>query len=891
MLSIGKLGPGQQAYYLDTVARGAEEYFTGAKEAPGQWMGRAAELLGLSGEVDGEDLHRVLDHRDPLAGTRFTRAQGAPKVPGFDATFCAPKSVSLLFALGLPDVSNEVRNGHDRAVAAALDVLEAEAARARRGKAGAVRIEADGFVAAAFRHRTSRAGDPHLHTHVVVANLVQGGDGRWSALDARPFYAWAKTAGYLYEAQLRMELTRRLGLRWNPVCKGIADITGVPRSALREFSRRREEIVEHMAERGETSARAAQVATYATRRAKDSDHVPESLLPEWRQRADAHGLDADALHGLLDRHPAPVPSADNLFAHLAGHEGLTAQVSTFGRREVIQGICAALPAGGDVGEILDLADAFLTSEHVVALGAELERQAGHLMRRLDGGVVPAHLDEDRFTTREMLATEEGLIASAVNRVEDGVGIVASVVVDTEIAMRPSLSEEQAAMVRHLAGSGRGVDVVVGVAGSGKTFALAAARAAWIDAGYQVVGTALAARAAVELQAGSGIPSVTLDRLLGDLDRPDSRGLPARTVVVVDEAAMVGTRRLARLLAHAAAAQVKVVLIGDHRQLPEIEAGGAFAGLARRLGPVTLRQNRRQIEVWERAALAHLRHGDVRAALAVYQAHGRIHAARSTGDVREQLVDDWWAARQAGGRQLMIAARHTDVDDLNRRARTRLIAAGVIDSDQMRIGNRSFAIGDEILALRNDYRLGVLNGTRAEITALDWKTGDITARTDSGTEIVLPYAYVEAGHLTHGYATTLHKAQGATFSQAFVLADDTVTRQRGYSALSRGSDRNDLYAVAANPDEERHSHGEEPDPLERLWATLARSDEKNMAIDEILGSLRSRPAPARSTGPALDHRRSALERRIDDVLGKAGPHAEVATPQLPDTGIAGPDLGW
>jgi ATP-dependent exoDNAse (exonuclease V) alpha subunit len=361
--------------------------------------------------------------------------------------------------------------------------------------------------------------------------------------------------------------------------------------------------------------------------------------------------------------------------------------------------------------------------------------------------------------------------------------------------------------------------------------------------------------------------------------------------------MVGTRKLARLLAHAETAQAKVVLIGDHRQLPEIEAGGAFAGLARRLDPVTLRQNRRQVEAWERAALAHLRHGDVRAALAAYQAHGRIHAARSSGDVREQLVDDWWAARQDGGRQLMVATRHSGVDDLNRRARTRLVAAGVVDSDQMRIGNRYFAIGDEILALRNDYRLGVLNGTRAEITALDWKTGDITARSDTGTEIVLPYAYIEAGHLTHGYATTIHKAQGATLSQAFVLADETVTRQRGYSALSRGTDRNDLYAVAADPDEELHTQGEEPDPLEQLWAALARSHEKGLATDEIRGRLRDGPVPAkRSSGLrtadlSLDHRRSALERPIQDVLGMAGPHAEVATPRVPDTGVDGPDLGW
>ena len=160
--------------------------------------------------------------------TARTRAQGAPKVPGFDVTFCAPKSVSLLFALGEPEASNEVRNAADAAVAASMSVFEAEAARARRGQGGRERHQAEGFVGAAFRHRTSRAGDPHLHTHVVLANLVYcADDQRWSALDARAAVRVGQTVGHLYEAQLRGELTRRLGVAWGPMRNGIADIAGI----------------------------------------------------------------------------------------------------------------------------------------------------------------------------------------------------------------------------------------------------------------------------------------------------------------------------------------------------------------------------------------------------------------------------------------------------------------------------------------------------------------------------------------------------------------------------------------------------------------------------------------------------------------------------------------
>src|SRR5581483_4611306 len=276
----------------------------------------------------------------------------------FDATFCAPKSVSLLFALGSPEVSNEVRNAHDAAVATAVRALEDFAARSRRGKSGAERLVSEGFVAAAFRHRTSRAGDPHLHTHVVAANLVYSPqDQRWSALDARPLYGWAKTVGYLYEAKLRDELSRRLGVEWTPVRRGIADIAGIPKKRLRAFSRRREEIEAHMAERGETTARAAQVATYATRKPKDRTLEAEGLLHEWRERARSLGLDDDALAGLVGRVAAvevPEPGtavAEELFAALAAPDGLTAEVSTFGRKEVLQAICDRLRAGADIGQV------------------------------------------------------------------------------------------------------------------------------------------------------------------------------------------------------------------------------------------------------------------------------------------------------------------------------------------------------------------------------------------------------------------------------------------------------------------------------------------------------------------------------------------------------------
>jgi conjugative relaxase-like TrwC/TraI family protein len=176
--------------------------------------------------------------------------------------------VSVLFAIGEPEVVREIIGGHEAAVAEAVGYLDREACRARRGHGGASIVEGRGFVAAAFPHRSSRAGDPLLHTHVVIANATQGPDGRWTALDGRLLYRHSKTAGYVDQAALRAELQERLGLRWHAVERGTADAVGVPRRVIEHFSRRRAEILEHMAARGERSARAAQVATLETAAAR-----------------------------------------------------------------------------------------------------------------------------------------------------------------------------------------------------------------------------------------------------------------------------------------------------------------------------------------------------------------------------------------------------------------------------------------------------------------------------------------------------------------------------------------------------------------------------------------------------------------------------------------------
>jgi conjugative relaxase-like TrwC/TraI family protein len=817
MLSIGKIAVGQADYYLEqadgpttrtrAVASGIEDYYLGGPEPAGEWIGDGAELLGLRGEVDGDELHRVLAGEHPASGLALGRWAGS-RVPGFDLTFSAPKSVSVLFGIGDESMRRAIQAAHDVAVADASGYVERHAAVTRRGAGGVHRIPGRGLVAAAFRHRTSRAGDPQLHTHVLVANVTLGADGRWSALDGRRIYAHAKTAGYIYEARLRAELTRELGVEWTAVRNGIADVDGVPPAVLRAFSRRRVEIEAELARRGTHSATAAQVATLETRRRKDYGVTPDQLVPEWQRRAASLGLGPEQVRALIGRASAraldPV-TEERVAGRLAARDGLTHRRSTFTRRDVIQRLCNELPAGAATtgAELEDAADRFLRSERAVVLAVGSARS--DVLRRRDGRAVPLVADERVYSTPELLGLERRVLEHAIDGQGAGIAVARDRAIEDALRRRPTISREQAAMVRQLATEGTSVSVVVGQAGTGKTFALAAAREAWESSGYRVVGAALSWRAARELEESAGIPSASVEALLSRLRERPMTTLPARrSVVVVDEAGMVSTRQLAELVDRAALLRAKLVLVGDHRQLAEIEAGGAFRALARRLPVIELTENRRQAASWERDALALLRDGDSRRALRAYEDHGRVVAGGHADEVRRRLVAEWWSARDPDG-ALMIAFRRVDVADLNGRARALMRSSGRLGFDELTLPGGAFSVGDRVLLRRNDRRLDLANGDRAAVVAVDVARGtmglDIAGRRAAVDRAYLEQTSERAGaSLVHGYAIAGHSAQGLTCDRAFVLITSEASREWCYTALSRGRQANRIYAVV--PDDER-----------------------------------------------------------------------------------------
>src|SRR5918994_2613655 len=328
MVSIGKLGKGQEVYYLDSVAGGADDYYVGEGEAPGRWTGSGSAELGLEGEVEREQLGAALAARDPRTNAALPRFVRRDRVPGFDVTFSAPKSVSVVWATADDATAARIRAAHERSVEAALGFLEREAAYTRLGTDGHTPSRGSGFVAASFRHRMSRAGDPQLHTHVLVANLVRTPEGEWRALDGQQLYRRAKTAGYLYQAHLRAELASELGVAFREVHRGAAEIAGVPDETLRAFSRRRAEIESRMAQRGGASRRSGEVAALESRRAKDYGVRPAEQRAEWRERAQNTGLDVDTALARSRGHRER-PSESRLLAQV--ESALPAERSTFAR--------------------------------------------------------------------------------------------------------------------------------------------------------------------------------------------------------------------------------------------------------------------------------------------------------------------------------------------------------------------------------------------------------------------------------------------------------------------------------------------------------------------------------------------------------------------------------
>jgi Ti-type conjugative transfer relaxase TraA len=431
-------------------------------------------------------------------------------------------------------------------------------------------------------------------------------------------------------------------------------------------------------------------------------------------------------------------------------------------------------------------------------------------------------DQERFTSREMIATEAQL-ERAGDELARGAGHGVSVshrtgALETAEGCGLVLSGEQRDAFDHIT-EGRGLASVIGYAGTGKSAMLGVAREAWEREGYQVRGAALSGIAAENLEGGSGIQS----RTIASLEHAWAQGrdqLSRNDVLVVDEAGMIGTRQMERVLSHARDAGAKVVLVGDPEQLQAIEAGAAFRSISERHGAADITEVRRQRDDWQKEATRSLATGRTGEALHAYESRGMVQAADTREAARGELVDGWDRQRQAEPDKTRIILTHTnaEVRELNQEARERVRASGGLGPDvgvTVDRGRRDFASGDRIMFLCNERSMGVKNGTLGTLEQVS--EGRMAVRLDGGSRVA--FDLKDYAHVDHGYAATIHKSQGVTVDRAHVLATPGMDRHGAYVALSRHREGVQL-----------HYGRDDFTDLAKLARVLSRDRAKDMAGD-------------------------------------------------------------
>ena len=875
MLTITNLADAE--YLIGQVALGVEDYYVGSGEAPGVWQGGLATELGLAGVVDPDQLRALLLGRDPVTDAELLAAGRPRTVTAYDVTFSAPKSVSLLWAFSSPEVASVASIAHVEAVAAALDFLERRAGATRQQIDGQRQRIPTGVAAATFVHRTSRDGDPQLHTHCVVANLGRRPDGTNAALDGTPLYEWGRAAGSVYQEELRRRLTQRLGVEWGPDRHGCREMAGFDPGWLRTFSKRTQAIEEYLAGAGPENPdpkrrmKADEAASLATRPRKDGSLTPEVLRERWQTEADSmgmptgHALDATVCNRTIPELRPRLEWDDVVDALIEPEEGLCARRARFNEAHVVEHIAALGGGRLTVEGIEDLAQLFIGSEHSVPL------------TEATGRTSPQYSTVDHLLLeRRVLDLLDDL---SISRIE---GIDPLVVEQAIAAEEPGLGADQAEAVRTLCAAGLSIRTVIAPAGFGKTTTVHAAAAAAGAAGHPVVGLAATNQAAAELR-GAGIEAMTIARFALDGAR-----LPAGVVVVLDEVSQVATSDAEIVLeAIAAAPGAALWCLGDPHQAQAVRAGGLGAELVRlgatgQIPAPELTENRRQLEPAERQALARFRSGLVATSQAIRRNHGWEHDSGSPHATREALADAACAdiARHGAAGVVALAISHADCEDLADRIRTRLRAAGNLHGAELTgpawgNGERRYAAGDRVLVhgtLRtNGQRLH--NGSVVTITAVT--TDGLQAVTQNGRTVTLPPEFVQSRRLdgspncSHAWARTVDGIQGGTWPQVHLLGTAALQHFTGYTGQSRSRQATHTWNVARLLEVD---HGgvlaDQRTPEQEVLDALRRQPDTGFAIHdapsrverllaeraELRRLLRNRPPDRR---PAFDQAERAL----------------------------------
>lgn len=895
---------------------------------------RAGIRTRIAREMFAEQYEREPADARELSGfiARATRAR-TTAVAGYDLTFSPVKSISALWAIAPPEVSEQIEAAHEAAVADVLEWLQDNATFTRIGTNGVAQVDTEGLIAAVFTHRDSRAGDPDLHTHVAISNKVSHVDAhgirRWLALDGDPLHRVIVAASEMYNTRMEAHTIDRLGVAFAETSRGrgkrpVREIVGMPKELMTRWSSRGIAIKARTAElakafqhdhsREPTTIESIALAQQATLESREAKHEPRSLAEQrdtWHHQA-AEVLGQDGIDRMLasvlppERTRTTTPEITTEW--VASHAGaLIATVSesraTWQRHHVRAEALRVVRNEGvaHVSHLVErltetaLSEAF-SVPHARAADAELGEPVA--LRRSDGSSVYSRHGTATFTSADILAAEARILAAA-HQLNGRVAATEDVrLAFADAAARgKSLNEGQAALVAKMVLSGRRVALALAPAGAGKTTAMAALAHAWRSSGGQVLGLAPTAAAAIVLGEDLGATTDTLDKYVHctDADNAAIYGTPdwfdqvgPQTMIVVDEAGMASTTGLDALISDALAKGASVRLVGDDAQLASISAGGVLRDIATDTEALTLSEVMRFHFPAEAAASLALRGGDP-AGIGFYLDSGRIHIGTEQTSA-DAAFTAWQADQDAGRDSLLLAPTNAIVNELNARARTARLAAA-LEADPHATPGRETTLSDGLTASVGDVIRTRRNNRQLPLTATDYvrngytftivdiaADGALKARhRGTSREVTLPADYV-TDHVTLGYAATIDAAQGSTAGHAcHVVGAEHLTRQHLYVALTRGRAENHLYLSTAETDPHRILSPKATHP-DTAVDVLSRIVARDGAQVSATTAARHVADPARRLAAAADMFTDALSTAAEHQYGPAAADLD----QLADT---------
>ena len=803
-------------------------------------------------------------------------------VAGFDLVFTPPKSVSIAWGLGDEQLRRGIESAHERAIQDVIRHLEKNVVMTRRGRNGVRQIEtSSGVVGTKFRHWDSRAGDPNLHDHVVIANRVQGVDGQWSSIDGRMIYAYGVEASELYNSLVQQYVTELTGLQFEARSlngkQPVHEIVGIDDEMVRAFSSRRGEIsaaleqvtAKFVEEHGYAPSekqliQLAQQATLATRPAKDRVHSLEELHAEWVAQAHAlreQGVDlpvegalAEKLKKASSEYEQNILQAKRQQAYespvqehaVAIVARLEESRSTWRRTHVN---AEMMRYGRDLGlnekqdaTLLDSIREHLNAE-MLPLHAQSQRLTPREFMRADGTTQYQRINHELFTSERVLAAENAILDAATQQVIPASSLdVFEMEAEkrrAELALQGhTLPEGQERMAREFATSDKLLVVGIGAAGAGKTSSTRLAVNAIEASGGRVVGMAPTAAAAAVMREEMGIEADTVDKILSDWKNGAALNLQAGDVLLVDEAGMVSTPKFQQILQLAQARGALVRALGDYRQLSAVGSGGALRLVDREVGAAHLDELFRFKNPDEAAATLALREPPLVGADAPfdwYKDQGRVVAGESDVMI-EQVFTAWREDTTAGKQSIMIASTNETVGKLNDLAQAHAMERGHVHPEHgsVRLHNEARAhVGDVVVTRQNARRLAVNSGQDFVKNGDLWRVAQVhdngamtVQHLEHGGKVTLPGSYVAAS-VELGYASTIHRAQGATVDTAHALVGSSTDRAGAYVALTRGREENRLY-VSLGEGQKR----------DEVLEQIASAYERDLTVHESVDAVRA-----------------------------------------------------